>query len=127
LKFLYIALGGGIGAVIRYVVSTFIHNIYGKVFPLGTLIVNITGCFVIGFLTCFFEKISIGNNMRLFIFIGVLGGYTTFSTFGLESFNLMKNAEIKYSIENIILSNVLGIGFVYLGYVACKFIFKFIK
>lgn len=124
MKYFYILLGGGAGAISRYVLSTFIYNLSNKVFPLGTLIVNITGCFVIGFLYALFEKFTISPNVRLFIFVGLLGGFTTFSSYGLETFNLLKQTEIRYAVFNIVLSNLLGLLFVATGFILAKTIFK---
>ena len=124
MKYFYIMLGGGLGSVFRYLLSIFIYNFSNKVFPLGTLIVNMLGCFVIGFLFSLFEKFTISPNIRLFIFIGLLGGFTTFSSFGLETFNLIRQSELKYAGLNLLLSNFLGLFFVFLGYAVIKLLFK---
>jgi CrcB protein len=99
-------------------------NISNKIFPLGTLFVNITGCFIIGFLYAFSEKFIFSPNIRLFIFVGLLGGFTTFSSFGLETFNLIRQSEIKYAILNFILNNGLGLLFVFIGFSLAKLFVK---
>jgi CrcB protein len=123
-KYLYILIGGGIGSTLRYLLSNLIINFLNKAFPLGTLIVNITGCFLIGLLFGFSEKIIISSNIRLFIFVGLLGGFTTFSSFGLETFNLIRQSEIKYAILNFTLNNFLGILFVFIGFTLTKLLLK---
>lgn len=124
MKFLYILIGGGAGSIFRYALSTFVHNVTNKVFPLGTLIVNLLGCFIIGSLFALFEKFTINSNIRLFIFVGILGGFTTFSSFGLETFNLLRQSEIKYAIWNFVLSNFIGIFFVFVGFTLIKLLIK---
>lgn len=124
MKYLYILIGGGIGSVFRYILSNLIMNFFNKVFPLGTLIVNITGCFLIGLLFGFSEKTIISSNIRLFIFVGLLGGFTTFSSFGLETFNLIRQSEIKYAILNFILNNFLGLLAVFFGFTLTKLLLK---
>jgi fluoride exporter len=94
--YLWIALGAAVGGVSRYVLSGIIAGWTGATFPWGTLIVNITGCFVIGIfntLTGPDGVLLVPLNARLFVMVGICGGYTTFSSFSLESLNLMQNGE----------------------------------
>ena len=120
LRFFVIALGGAIGTLLRYIIGGLDYRFSNGVFPVSTLIINISGSFAIGFLWGGIERFAVSPNMRLFIFIGILGGYTTFSTFSLESFNLLRDGEYRIAVLNIILSNVLGICFVFLGFFAAR-------
>ncbi|HOF00970.1 MAG TPA: fluoride efflux transporter CrcB [Spirochaetota bacterium] len=124
MKYLYIFLGGGIGAVSRFVLSSFIYNLSGKLFPIGTLTVNLTGCFVIGFLYNIFARFTFNPDIRLFVFVGLLGGFTTFSSFGLETFEFVKQAEYGRAVANVALSNILGIILVFGGFYLSRQIFR---
>lgn len=117
---IFIAIGGAAGALLRYTVSGFVHSYASGTFPWGTLIVNLSGCLVIGILWQLFENLSFSPNMRSFMFIGMLGAYTTFSTYGLESFNLLREKEIGYVLVNVLGSNILGVGMVFLGFIAAR-------
>ncbi|PIQ89323.1 MAG: fluoride efflux transporter CrcB [Candidatus Omnitrophica bacterium CG11_big_fil_rev_8_21_14_0_20_42_13] len=120
LRFFVIALGGAIGTLLRYIIGGLDYRFSNGVFPVSTLIINISGSFAIGFLWGGIERFAVSPNMRLFIFIGILGGYTTFSAFSLESFNLFRDGEYKIALSNIMLSNVLAICFVFLGFFAAR-------
>lgn len=119
-----IALGGAFGALLRYGVSGLTHRLAGASFPWGTLAVNLLGCLLIGFLWAFSEKVQLSPGVRLLVFTGVLGAFTTFSTFGLESFNLFREGEVGRGIVNILASNVLGLGCVFLGFIAARLLFE---
>lgn len=119
---IFIAIGGAAGALLRYTVSGFVHSYASGAFPWGTLVVNLSGCLVIGILWQLFENLSFSPNMRSFMFIGMLGAYTTFSTYGLETFNLMREKEIGYVLLNFLGSNILGVGMVFLGFIAARVI-----
>jgi len=118
LKLLIIGTGGFIGSVSRYLISGTVYRIMGKpCFPYGTLAVNILGCFLIGFLRGISETRQLFNpEMRLFLFIGLLGGFTTFSTFGYEVFSFAHQGQLVSSLINIILHVVIGLGMVWVGY-----------
>ena len=111
----YIIIGGGIGALLRYFTSQFVNNLYNKNFSLGTIIVNCIGALLIGFLINIFDRFGINTKWKLLIITGFLGGYTTFSTYSVETVNYFINGNIKYGILNILLNNVLCILFVLLG------------
>lgn len=117
---LYIAIGGAAGALLRYAVSGTTYSYTQGFMPWGTIAVNLIGCFVIGFLWQLFEVIGSSSNQRAFIFIGILGSFTTFSTFGLESFNLIREGQIGHAALNIAISNVLGIGLVFAGFILSR-------
>lgn len=107
-QLLYIAAGGALGAVLRYGVSNGVHLIFGRAFPYGTLTVNVLGSLLIGFLyILLIERYSLGPNVRAILIIGVLGAFTTFSTFSLETYNLLENGEFIKAILNILLSVTL--------------------
>ncbi len=126
-KLLLIGLGGAIGAVARYVLSGIDYKFSGGLFPVSTLAVNLLGSLAIGFLWGMFEIVAVSSNVRMFIFIGILGGFTTFSTFALENFNLIRDGERSIALANIILSNALGIGSVFLGYWLSRQVINFYK
>ncbi len=90
-KYILLATGGAIGTVLRYSMSGLTYRMVNSVFPWGTIFVNLTGSFAIGLLWGVFEVQNISSNMRSFIFIGILGGFTTFSTYALESLNLFRD------------------------------------
>ena len=115
-KFFIIGLGGAIGAFLRYIIGGLDYRFSNGVFPVSTLVVNVTGSLAIGFLWGVFERFAVSPNIRLFVFIGILGGYTTFSTFSLESFNLIRDGEYRIALLNIVFSNVLAIASVFLGF-----------
>jgi len=117
-KLFLIALGGGLGSILRYLVSAGIQTWVHKVFFWGTISVNIIGSFIIGIAWAFFEQHIEQENMRFFIMIGLLGGFTTFSSFSLESLTLFKSGDIKMAFSYILISNIGGISAAFLSYYA---------
>ncbi len=90
-RVLAIAAGGAVGSVLRYWMSTWVHSLAGGDFPYGTLAVNVVGCLLMGFLfALFIDRLSSDSIVRAAVLIGVLGGFTTFSSFSIETFNLLE-------------------------------------
>ncbi len=120
-KILFVLAGGGIGSLLRYGVSGAFSK-SGANFPLGTLLVNLSGSFLIGLLWGISEKAVFHPNWKMFIFAGVLGGFTTFSAYGLESFNLLREGKPMLAMANILLSNILGIALVVFGFIVSRYL-----
>lgn len=113
----YIFVGGGLGSVARFLVSSYTQKLWNlQAFPLGTLVVNITGCFVIGMLSAYFLKMD--GSLKFLLITGFCGGYTTFSTFSAENFSLWQNGNYGILIFYILLSVLLGVLAVFLGFQA---------
>jgi CrcB protein len=103
-------IGGGIGTVLRYQLSGFVQDQLGATFPWGTFVVNVTGCLAIGILaTLADEQGMLGSPARLFLMVGVTGGYTTFSTFGLETWRLLQAGDFASAFANAAGSVVVGL------------------
>jgi CrcB protein len=115
-QLLAIGLGGAVGAVLRFVVSTGIHRVAGRDFPYGTLSVNILGSLLMGFLyILLIERLSLGAEWRAVLLVGLLGAFTTFSTFSIETLNLIENGELVKAGANILLSVSLCLLAAWLG------------
>lgn len=113
---LAIALGGSIGAVLRYLASTGLHLLVGRGFPYGTLLVNVLGSLLMGFLyVLLVERLALSAEWRAVLLIGMLGAFTTFSTFSMETFALFEDGENIKALLNIILSVSLCLIAVWLG------------
>jgi CrcB protein len=113
---LLVGLGGGIGSALRYLTSTAINKFYGSTFPLATFVVNIIGCFIFGLLFAYFSKhAEQSEQLRFFLITGFCGGYTTFSTFSAENFQLIESGNYFIPAINITVSVLLGIAAVFLG------------
>ena len=121
-----IALGGSLVAVARYGLATWIYQQTGTSFPWGTFIINVTGSLAIGFLAELFETTLAPAGWRSFLTIGFLGAYTTFSTFSLESFNLLREGELRLAAGNILMSTLAGLAAVVLGIYGFRFLWKII-
>jgi CrcB protein len=120
-KTIFIALAGLVGTLIRYWLSGFVARQSGETFPWGTLAVNLIGCFLAGAMYYLAdERFLISPTLRTVILIGLLGGFTTFSSYGLQTFTLLRGGEIGLATLNIAVSNVLGLLMVYTGYVLAK-------
>jgi CrcB protein len=113
--YIFVIIGGGTGALLRYLSTQFIQSVFKPHFSFGTLFVNCAGALLIGFLVNFFELYSLAPKWRLLIITGFLGGYTTFSAYSLETVQYFIDGNIKYAILNILSNNVLCILFVFLG------------
>lgn len=126
-KIILVLLGGALGSLVRYSVSEFMQKYSDGTFPLGTLIVNLAGCLLIGLIWGIAEQGNISVNLRTFIFIGLLGGFTTFSAFSVETMNLFRDNEIRLGIINILANNILGILLTVGGFVLISRIYQYIK
>ncbi|HEY5627123.1 MAG TPA: fluoride efflux transporter CrcB [Nitrospira sp.] len=125
-KLFLIGAGGFIGSVLRYVVSSIAQTLSQSIaFPYGTLAVNIIGCFCIGFLSQLADsRAFIGTEARAFMIIGILGGFTTFSAFGNETMNLIRDGESTLALVNVGAQILLGLGAVWLGYTLAYVIWR---
>jgi CrcB protein len=127
---LFIALGGAVGSVARFLLTLWIQPVKPgaplSTFPVGTLVVNVTGCLAIGILHAIFyggpQDAAARPELRAFLMIGVLGGYTTFSSFGRETLNMVGNNQLGAAAAYVLLSNVLGLGAVWAGMRVCGYV-----
>lgn len=115
IKVLFLIAGGAIGSALRYGVSMWVQRTMLHSFPFGILSVNVIGSFLIGFCWSLAEYHNLSLNARAFLFTGLFGGFTTFSSFALDTMSLMKTGEYKLAILNMLASNILGLLAVFLG------------
>ncbi len=108
--------GGGVGSVLRFVVSGWVYSRLDFSLPWGTLAVNVLGSFVIGvFSELFSSYLSVSPEVRMGLLVGLLGGFTTFSSFAMETVSLLRDGEFGYAVGNVVLNNALAILFAFLG------------
>ncbi len=116
IPYVLIMVGGGIGSLARYLAASAVMSRFGGKFPLGTLVVNVTGSFLIGFLmTTLTERYKLDPAWRLFLVVGMLGGYTTFSSFEWETFATVRDGSLWMGLLNIVSSVMLGYVAVWVG------------
>jgi CrcB protein len=123
--YLLVALGGALGSVARFALSGFVANHFGTTFPWGTFIINVTGSFIIGFyatLTAPDGRVFASGNSRQFFMTGLCGGYTTFSSFSLQTLNLARDGEWLQAGANTVGSVVACLVAVWLGHLAASYI-----
>ncbi|HKO41838.1 MAG TPA: fluoride efflux transporter CrcB [Pyrinomonadaceae bacterium] len=116
-RVILIGVAGFAGTLIRYWLSGETAKRYGETFPYGTLIVNLIGCFLAGFLFYFmYERFLTSPTSRAIVFFGLLGGFTTFSSYGLQTFTLLRDGEVALALLNVAISNIVGLFFLWGGY-----------
>jgi CrcB protein len=121
MSYVWVAVGSALGGVFRYWCSGVAARLIGETFPWGTLIVNVAGSFVIGLfftLTGPDGRLLVSSNARTFVMVGLCGGYTTFSSFSLQTLNLIRDGELMLAGANIVASVLLCMLAVWLGHVA---------
>lgn len=126
INILLVGAGGFIGSVLRYLVSGWVQQASRSVdFPFGTLAVNVIGCFIIGILAQLAESRGVfTSESRLFVFTGLLGGFTTFSSFGNETLNLARDSQLMNAFANVGANLVIGLVAVWLGRAAAYLIWR---
>jgi CrcB protein len=126
MNILVVALGGALGSVSRYLLGTWAQAISKSIdFPYGTLTVNLIGCFAIGFLSQLAEaRGAFTSESRVLVFIGLLGGFTTFSSFGNDTVNLLRDGETFNALANVGANVILGLLLVWLGRAAAYWIWR---
>jgi CrcB protein len=113
---LIVALGGALGACCRYLIGLWIKPIDPTIFPWHTFLVNISGCFIIGIICSYFSYYKGPSAIELFLTTGLLGGFTTFSGFGAETYLLLKNQSFKTAFQYLVGTNLMGLLSVWIGY-----------
>ena len=125
MNWLLVAMGGAIGATLRYAAGLCLVKPQG-LFPWATWSVNLLGCLCAGIFFAFSQKYPVlQSETRLFLMVGVLGGFTTFSSFGLETFQLIKQGHINLALGYALSSVVLGVVVLAVGYMLCQIVLKF--
>lgn len=126
MNILLVGIGGALGSISRYLLGTWIQSISRSIdFPFGTLAVNLIGCFVIGFLAELVEvRSAFTPESRAFMFVGILGGFTTFSSFGNDTINLFRDGETFNALANVSANVIFGLALVWLGRAAAYMIWR---
>jgi CrcB protein len=115
-RYVLIALGAVLGANARYLIGVWAGERFGAGFPYGTLIVNVTGGFVLGFLIAAAAgRLNVSGELRLFLAVGFLGAYTTFSSFAVETLTLLQNGSVWKGVINVFANNIIGLISAFLG------------
>jgi len=123
LNYILVSTGAAIGGALRYGISSYIQRHISVIFPYGTLVVNVIGCFILGIVMFYLnDKELIGSEFRLFLAVGLCGGFTTFSTFSFETLNLFRDSEYMLVFYNVALNIVLCFLGIYLAYLISKLI-----
>ena len=123
LTYVYIGIGAAIGGTLRYWIENNTYNFLPVNFPYGTLLVNVVGSFILGMIMFYFnDKELLDPQFRLFLTVGFCGGFTTFSTFSLETMNLFRDAQYSIGILNVILNVLLCLIGIYIAYLISKLI-----
>ena len=121
MKTILIGLAGLLGTLLRYWLAGLVSRQYGESFPWGTMAVNLIGCFLAGVIFHVTEERFLVNpTLRTIILIGLLGGFTTFSSYGLQTFSLLRDGQLGLATLNVTISNLLGVVMVWAGYVLTK-------
>lgn len=120
-KIILIGIAGLAGTLLRYLLSEFVTRQSGQTFPWGTLVVNVVGCLLAGVVFNLTEdRLLLTSAFRQVILIGLLGGFTTFSSYGLQTFTLLKDGQLGLATLNVVVANVLGLFMVWVGYGLAK-------
>jgi len=114
-KLVLIGLAGMLGTLCRYGLSTFVEQRAPSQFPYGTVVINLAGCLVAGLLFPLFEQASVPPELRLAVFTGFLGGFTTFSAYGLQTVVLANGGLLSIAVLNVLVSNAVGLALVWIG------------
>lgn len=126
INYISLAAGGALGTIFRFVlINTTVQFFRSPFFPWGTLIVNLSGSLIIGILAGLNESDLLNPGIRTFLFIGLLGGFTTFSSFSLETLQLLRQSQLSYAILYVLSSTLLGLGLAALGFFAGKWLMQF--
>jgi fluoride exporter len=113
---LLVALGGALGSVARYLLAGVVHRVSSPYFPYGTFVVNVLGCLAFGAIFALSEeRAAVGSSARAFLLVGVLGGFTTFSSFTFETFQLIRDGELLLASANAVGQVVIGLGAFWAG------------
>ena len=123
IQILAIAAGGALGSVLRYAVSTGVYSMLGRNFPYGTLAVNVVGSFLMGFLfVLMVDRLDMSGMWRMAILVGFLGAFTTFSTFSIETVNLIQGGDFMRALSNIAVSVVFCLVATWIGFRVARLI-----
>ena len=122
---LLVGVGGFIGSALRFVVTNAAQSVFAARFPIGTLLVNLIGCLLIGAISQVFEsRTESSESLRLFLVVGILGGFTTFSSFGNDTVNAMRSSAVSLAGINVVAQVVGGLFLVWLGRFVVQFVCK---
>jgi CrcB protein len=115
-RLLFVFVGGAVGSSVRYLIATWMAGRFGPAFPWATLTINVVGSFLIGLIATLADEVgSIGPDGRVFLVVGVLGGFTTFSSFSLETMRLAEQNEVTRAAWNVLVSVGVALGAAFLG------------
>ena len=121
LNIFLIAIGGALGSVARYLLSTFVLRATGTLFPLGTFVVNVVGCLVFGLIAgAAIERVQLAPGLRLFLLTGILGGFTTFSSYAFESLGLLQDGQFAAALINILGQVFAGLLGMWIGFAVSR-------